>query len=78
MTVSAAPVRSFRGSFVRFFSVWNLAILLVVLIVVFSVLKGDTFLTAFTFQSMVNSRSINVLVALAVMIPSPRTTSICR
>ena len=32
-------------------------------------LKGDTFLTAFTFQSMVNSRSINALVALAVMIP---------
>src|SRR5580698_7999426 len=69
MSVSAAPVRNFRGGFAHFFSVWNLAILLVVLIVVFSVLKGDTFLTAFTFQSMVNSRSINALVALAVMIP---------
>ena len=53
----------------RFLSVWNLAILLVLLIVVFSLLKGDTFLTAFTFQSMVNSRSINAMVALAVMIP---------
>ena len=39
------------------------------LIIVFSLLKGDTFLTAFTFQSMVNSRSINAMVALAVMIP---------
>ena len=39
------------------------------LILVFSLLKGDTFLTAFTFQSMVNSRSINAMVALAVMIP---------
>ena len=44
-------------------------ILLVLLILVFSALKGDTFLTAFTFQSMANSRSINALVALAVMIP---------
>ena len=69
MSVSAAPVRNFRGSFAHFFSVWNLAILLVLLIVVFSVLKGDTFLTAFTFQSMMNSRSINAFVALAVMIP---------
>ena len=53
----------------RFFAVWNLAILLVLLIVIFGILKGDTFLTAFTFQSMVNSRSINALAALAVMIP---------
>lgn len=69
MTVSAAPVRKLRGSFVHFFSVWNLAILLVALLIVFSVLKSDTFLTAFTFQSMVNSRSINAMIALAVMIP---------
>ena len=41
----------------------------VLLIAVFSILKSDTFLTAFTFQSMVNSRSINALIALAVMIP---------
>ena len=69
MTVFAPPVGSFRGSFIHFVAVWNLAILLVVLIVVFSVLKGDTFLTAFTFQSTINSRSINAMVALAVMIP---------
>lgn len=64
-----AGARSFRASAVQFFSVWNLAILLIFLIVLFSLLKGDTFLTAFTFQSMVNSRSINAMVALAVMIP---------
>jgi ribose transport system permease protein len=69
MSVSTAKTRSFRGSAAQFFSVWNLAVLLVLLIVAFSVLKGDTFLTAFTFQSMINSRSINALVALAVMIP---------
>ena len=44
-------------------------ILLVLLILLFSLLKPDTFLTAFTFRSMANSRSINALVALAVMIP---------
>src|SRR6476619_5469317 len=52
-----------------YFAVWNLAILLIVLIVVFGLLKGNTFLTAFTFQSMMNSLSINALIALAVMIP---------
>lgn len=57
------------GSAVHFFSIWNLAIILVLLLVVFSLLKPDTFLTAFTFQSMLNSRSIYALAALAVMIP---------
>jgi ribose transport system permease protein len=69
MSLPVAEWRNVRASALQVFSVWNLAILLVVLILVFSVLKGDTFLTAFTFQSMVNSRSINALVALAVMIP---------
>jgi ribose transport system permease protein len=69
MSALAENLRTVRGSATRFFSVWNLAILLIVLIIVFSVLKSDTFLTAFTFQSMMNSRSINALVALAVMIP---------
>lgn len=65
--------RTNRGAGLRwalhFFSVWNLAILLVVLTVVFAILKPDTFLTAFTFQSLLNSRSIYALAALAVMIP---------
>ena len=69
MSLPIAERRSVRASALHLFSVWNLAILLVLLILVFSLLKGDTFLTAFTFQSMVNSRSINALVALAVMIP---------
>jgi len=58
-----------RARFAHLIAVWNLAILLALLIAVFGILKGDTFLTAFTFQSMVNSRSINALLALAVMIP---------
>lgn len=69
MNTQSQGNNSMRASATRFIAVWNLAILLVALIVLFSILKGDTFLTAFTFQSMVNSRSINALVALAVMIP---------
>src|SRR5271170_3395633 len=69
MSLSVAEWRSVRASALQLFSVWNLAILLILLILVFSVLKGDTFLTAFTFQSMMNSRSINALIAFAVMIP---------
>ena len=64
-----APAHTLRGRAVQLFAVWNLLILLVLLIVFFGAIKGDTFLTAFTFQSMVNSRSINAMVALAVMIP---------
>src|SRR6516165_10806171 len=69
MSVSSAGRQGIKATATHFFSVWNLAVLLVLLIVVFAILKGDTFLTAFTFQSMMNSRSINAFVALAVMIP---------
>jgi ribose transport system permease protein len=53
----------------RLVSVWGLLILLLLLLAVFSALIPSTFLTAFTFQSLLNSRSINALVALAVMLP---------
>lgn len=68
-TGPAGGMRRERGGILHFFSIWNLAIILVLLIVVFAILKPDTFLTAFTFQSMLNSRSIYALAALAVMIP---------
>ena len=67
--VSGAPPRASSGGLARFIAVWNLLILLVILVLLFTALKPDTFLTAFTFRSMANSRSINALVALAVMIP---------
>jgi ribose transport system permease protein len=57
------------GGLARLVATWNLLILLVLLILVFAALKPDTFLTPFTFRSMANSRSINALAALAVMIP---------
>ena len=53
----------------RFVATWNLLILLILLILVFAALKPDTFLTPFTFRSIANSRSINALAALAVMVP---------
>jgi len=53
----------------RLGSTFGLAILLAALIVLFTILAPDTFLTAFTFQSLLNSRSINALLALAVMLP---------
>ncbi|MCC6792946.1 MAG: ABC transporter permease [Thermomicrobiales bacterium] len=53
----------------RLIAVWNLLILLVVLMIAFSLLIPDTFLTPFTFQSLINTRSINAMLALAVMIP---------
>jgi ribose transport system permease protein len=50
-------------------SVWSLLILLIVLILAFSVLKPDTFPTYFNFRSIVNNKSIQALLALAVFLP---------
>jgi ribose transport system permease protein len=50
-------------------SVWGLLILLVLLVLLFSLLKGDTFLTYFNFRSIVNNKSIQAMLALAVLIP---------
>ncbi len=54
---------------VRVVSTWGLLILLVLLILLFSALKPETFPTAFTFSSLANNRSIYAMTALAVMIP---------
>jgi ribose transport system permease protein len=69
MSAKPSGARRLQARATQIFAVWNLAILLALLIIAFSLLEPDTFLTPFTFQSMVNSRSINALVALAVMIP---------
>lgn len=57
------------GHVTRAISVWGLLVLLVVLIIAFSILKPDTFPTAFNFRSIVSNKSIQALVALAVFIP---------
>lgn len=58
-----------QSGLLRFLSVWHLLVLLIALLVLFTVIKPDTFPTAFTFKSMASSRSINAMMALAVMIP---------
>jgi len=50
-------------------SVWGLLLLLVVLVVAFSVVKPDTFPTYFNFRSIVNNKSVQALLALAVFLP---------
>ena len=53
----------------RAISVWGLLILLVLLTIVFSLLRPDTFLTFFNIQSILNNKSVQALLALAVFIP---------
>jgi ribose transport system permease protein len=53
----------------RAISVWGLLVLLVLLIIVFSVLKPDTFLTYFNIRSILSNKSVQALVALSVFIP---------
>jgi ribose transport system permease protein len=53
----------------RAISVWGLLLLLIILIIVFSVLRPDTFPTFFNIKSILNNKSVQALVALAVFIP---------
>ena len=53
----------------RAISVWGLLILLVLLTIVFSLLRPDTFLTFFNIKSILNNKSVQALLALAVFIP---------
>jgi ribose transport system permease protein len=48
---------------------WGLLVLLVFLIILFSILAPQSFPTAFTFTSLMNSRSVNALLALGIMVP---------
>lgn len=68
MTLRGSPAsRSFSSSY--FFATWGLLVLVVFLIVLFSVLAPNTFPTPFTFKALMNSRSVNALLALGLMIP---------
>ena len=53
----------------RAISVWGLLVLLILLIIVFSLLRPDTFPTFFNIKSILNNKSVQALVALAVFIP---------
>jgi ribose transport system permease protein len=57
------------GALMRIVSVWGLLVLLVLLVIVFSLLKPDTFLTYFNIRSILSNKSVQCLVALSVFIP---------
>ena len=53
----------------RAISVWGLLVLFVLLVIVFSWLRPDTFLTYFNIRSILSNKSVQLLVALSVFIP---------
>jgi ribose transport system permease protein len=60
---------SSSGRAAQFLSVWGLLIVLLALIALFSILKPNTFATAFNLQAILSNKSISAMVALAAMIP---------
>ena len=68
MSAAAVGPRPRRG-LSHLVSTWGLLALLVVLLVVFSALKPDTFPTYFNFRSIVNNKSVQALLVLAVFVP---------
>src|SRR5579864_9388392 len=60
---------SIGAAVTRAVSVWGLLVLLILLMIVFSLLKPDTFLTYFNIRSILSNKSVQALVALAVFIP---------
>jgi ribose transport system permease protein len=67
--MSARISSSLGAAVTRAISVWGLLVLLVLLIIVFSLLKPDTFLTYFNVRSILSNKSVQALVALSVFIP---------
>src|SRR5260370_40986283 len=61
--------RSFNAVLMRAISVWGLLVLFILLVVVFSLLKPDTFLTYFNIRSILSNKLVQLLVALSVFIP---------
>lgn len=61
--------RSLGTTALRIVSVWGLLILMILLIIAFSLLRPATFPTFFNFQSILSNKSIQAMLALAVMIP---------
>ncbi len=64
-----APGSGSRRGLSHLVSTWGLLALLVVLLVAFSALKPDTFPTYFNFRAIVNNKSVQAILALAVFVP---------
>jgi ribose transport system permease protein len=69
VSLQASPTAARAPTLSRLISVWGLLVLLVLLIAVFSAVKPDTFPTYFNFRSIVNNKSVQALLALAVFLP---------
>src|SRR5579863_6047947 len=67
--MSDAKTISVGAAATRAVSVWGLLVLLILLMIVFSFLKPDTFLTYFNIRSILSNKSVQALVALSVFIP---------
>jgi ribose transport system permease protein len=64
-----ARTPTFGAMVTRAISVWGLLVLLLLLVIVFSLLKPDTFLTYFNIRSILSNKSVQALAALSVFIP---------
>ena len=60
---------NFGSTLAHLISIWSLLILLMILVITFSIIKPDTFPTYFNFRSIVNNKSVQALLALAVFLP---------
>ena len=67
--MSRGAAGSFGAVVTRAISVWGLLVLFVLLVIVFSLLRPDTFLTYFNIRSILSNKSVQLLVALSVFIP---------
>ena len=67
--MSSVSQRYVGSAITRAISVWGLLVLLILLLIVFSALRPDTFPTFFNFKSILNNKSVQALLALAVFIP---------
>jgi ribose transport system permease protein len=67
--MSRDAARSFSAIVTRAISVWGLLLLFILLVIVFSWLRPDTFLTYFNVRSILSNKSVQLLVALSVFIP---------
>jgi ribose transport system permease protein len=61
--------RHVGGAITHAISIWGLLVLLIALLIVFSLLRPETFPTLFNIKSILNNKSVQALVALAVFIP---------
>jgi len=67
--MSRDAARSFSAIVTRAISVWGLLLLFILLVMAFSWLRPDTFLTYFNIRSILSNKSVQLLVALSVFIP---------